>query len=164
MGYTHYFSKVKDVPDEQWHLLYQKVSEIFHLLQSHEVRDDFYTDHPIIICDGMGRKHIKKAKKLFIKDHGTRYILFNGKAADEMDHETFVLRNKGKQDGLDTFCKTARKPYDWFVTAILILTHNICPDCYEISSDGNQEDWRTVHIWLCRVLNTLYQLPPHIKY
>lgn len=162
MGFTHYFKKIEDVPDEQWLMLRMKVIEVFQKLPSHETRDDFYANKPIIICDSLGRKHIKNVKKLFLKNHGHRFIAFNGKEIDGLDHETFVLRNSGEQECCENFCKTARKPYDWFVTAILILVHNICPNCFEISSDGDLEEWLDVHRWLCRVTSTIYRLPPKI--
>lgn len=61
-------------------------------------------------------------------------IIFNG--VEDDGHETFVL-SPGK--GF-SFCKTAYKPYDVVVTAILALAdhYNIC----SVSSDGNKDDWQ----------------------
>ena len=67
-------------------------------------------------------------------------IRFNGK--DDDGHETFLLTPE-----LDdfTFCKTAYKPYDKFVTAALILAKHHARaagvDWINVSSDGDTDDW-----------------------
>lgn len=65
----------------------------------------------------------------------TDLIAING-VGDE-SHETFLMeRGNTTWD----FCKTARKPYDQVVTAVLILARYTFPD-YSLSSDGDWEDW-----------------------
>ncbi len=39
------------------------------------------------------------------------------------------------------FCKTARKPYDEIVTAILAVVDKLAPGALEIGSDGDESDW-----------------------
>ena len=48
---------------------------------------------------------------------------------------------KGEKNCFD-FCKTAMKPYDAVVTAILIRAKSIYGSCVEISSDGGWGDWQ----------------------
>ena len=64
-------------------------------------------------------------------------IFLNG--VDEDSHETFVIdRNSTRWD----FCKTARKPYDDVVSAILIAARYNFGDKFSLSSDGTWEDWQ----------------------
>lgn len=121
MGYTHFFKKKKDVPDPQWKTLCEKVSEAYEYLPMRELREDCYEGYPIEIYDGLGDKRITETLGLFDTEDGVNFIVFNGNANEGLDHEAFALRQKGKQECCEWFCKTARKPYDWFVTAVLIL-------------------------------------------
>jgi len=63
-------------------------------------------------------------------------IRFNGKGED--GHETFMITPEPSDF---EFCKTARKPYDKYVVACLILAKFHFGDAIEISSDGDLEDW-----------------------
>ncbi|MGL4667692.1 MAG: hypothetical protein ACRCWR_07155, partial [Saezia sp.] len=135
MGYTHYFEKRKDIPDPQWQALCDKVSEAFiHLPKV--TASDFYRDYPVALFNASGEKRITEAKELFMEDEDNRFIVFNGDASQGLEHESFVLRQKAGQGICEWFCKTARKPYDWFAVTVLILLHNLCPECYEVTSDG----------------------------
>lgn len=69
-------------------------------------------------------------------DLNSDYCIFNGK--EENGHETFCV-----SDETDfTFCKTARKPYDFFVTAYLMILANSEGFKGKISTDGNIDDWK----------------------
>ena len=67
----------------------------------------------------------------------------------DLAHETFYWAGipeqsewrKGESDYF-SFCKTAYKPYDAVVTAILIRAKTIYGDCVRISSDGDWQDWQ----------------------
>jgi hypothetical protein len=67
----------------------------------------------------------------------------------DLAHETFYWAGipeqsewrKGESDYF-SFCKTAHKPYDAVITAILIRAKTIYGDCVRISSDGNWQDWQ----------------------
>ena len=54
-----------------------------------------------------------------------------------LDHESFFLTPETTNWN---FCKTARKPYDLLVCAVLLSAYNILG--YELSSDGGFEDWQ----------------------
>jgi len=66
-------------------------------------------------------------------------VIFNGQVPD--DYETFAL---GSSDGAAIdfdFCKTAHKPYDIVVCAILLRVIEDSPN-FSVSSDGDWEnDW-----------------------
>ncbi len=63
-------------------------------------------------------------------------IVFNGDASKGEDHETFLLSkvNSGFQ-----FCKTARKPYDRYVKAVLLVAQHFAPGALDVSCDGDSE-------------------------
>lgn len=85
-----------------------------------------------------------------------RWIWLNG--VGEAEHETLLIYGPGREalDAIEdakrwsgragflwAFCKTARKPYDLAVAAILLRLHQLAPEAFVIASDG---DWQ--HEWL----------------
>lgn len=114
MGYTHYYTGLRNLTEEERDNLSES---IVHIVEATKV--------PLAGWDG--------ANKLAFDDEGR--VHFNGVGAD--GHETFSFPTG---DGFN-FCKTASKPYDEVVTAILIAADTICPGAFDISSDGNIEDW-----------------------
>lgn len=64
------------------------------------------------------------------------YCIFNGK--DGLGHETFYIDNNINFN----FCKTARKPYDFSVTAYLMLLADDDSFTGKVSTDGNTDDWK----------------------
>ena len=66
-----------------------------------------------------------------------QHINLNGVGED--GHETFRLTRH--PDDFD-FCKTARKPYDAVVTAILIAAARHGKDAIQVSSDGSPKEWK----------------------
>ncbi len=85
------------------------------------------------------------------------FFRFNGNAETGEDYETFAWealpeqpewqrehfsgRGKNPNEIFD-FCKTAHKPYDAVVTAVLIRAKVIYGKCVEIRSDGDWSDWQ----------------------
>ena len=67
-----------------------------------------------------------------------RIVVFNGSTREA--YESFYITPD--QTGFQ-FCKTARKPYDAFVKAALILIQASCddPEQFRISCDGSHSDW-----------------------
>jgi len=76
------------------------------------------------------------AKPPLVNSH---QIHFNGQG-DE-GHETFYIPRKRDPDNPFTFCKTAQKNYDLYVTAILCIMEHIAPDAINVRSDGDPADW-----------------------
>jgi len=65
-------------------------------------------------------------------------IALNGCADKNQDHESFVIP-RPPAEGWD-FCKTAYKPYDVVVTAILALGEHL--KLLTATSDGGADDWQ----------------------
>ena len=116
MGYTHYWRPTRDLTEDEWDNIRQVAKRI--LKDNHGViLDNEPTDsqnlsitYDSVLCNGIG-------------DDG---------------HETFYLTRKMRNDF--EFCKTAQKPYDKYIVAMLIAVAQIT-DSISVSSDGDQEDW-----------------------
>jgi hypothetical protein len=120
MGYTHYFENKQDCPPEDW----AKITDAFKRLQATAI----INNDPLLI-----QKECDRAAAPSVNDLEIR---FNG--IEDDGHETFMLLRKKKRFN---FCKTARKPYDRVVVAVLCLANHFAPDVWDIGSDGNAEDW-----------------------
>ena len=138
MGYTHYWRQLRDFTDTEW----QELTRLAKLI---------IADNEGILSDGFG----EGGKPEVNGEH----IWFNGLGEDS--HETFRITKKkrAKEDyeeqeaydrqGAFDFCKTAQKPYDKYVVAVLCALYNIevkewplgDGKIMSISSDGNTEDW-----------------------
>ena len=127
MGYTHYWSMSNDFTPAEWQLIcgaarnvITKFNDFGNSVKLAREYDDIST--PAEITD--------------------EHIRFNGLGDD--GHETFLIPREipeapewrqGEPDF--QFCKTARKPYDDAVVAVLIYIRQECPGKFEWSSDGD---------------------------
>lgn len=136
MGYTHYWTQVRDFTCEEWRQIGADVMPILNDVQHAQ---------GVPLGDGEGNPG---TQPVFTADH----ILFNGVGDDS--HETFVLyrRRPAKEPwqrrrGGD-FCKTARKPYDLAVTAMLCYLATVPGNtelferpAFSVHSDGHGSEW-----------------------
>lgn len=113
MGYTVFFTYNRDFTTSEWGQIRAAVIPMLNRLKQ------------IKGGDGTGRPIIDNSD-----------IVFNGDASKGEDHETFQLSkcNSGFQ-----FCKTARKSYDRYVKAVLVVANTIAPGALKISCDGDDE-------------------------
>lgn len=136
MGYTHYFIRDKKRLGSAY--FYGKLALDAKAIISEAKNSG------IVIGDkvGYGSPEFTEA-----------YFSLNGDAKAGFDHETFHWEalpvqpewqkeyQKGGSEIFD-FCKTAYKPYDAVVTAILIRAKVIYGNCVSIRSDGDWSDWQ----------------------
>ena len=120
MGYSHYFEQMKPAEPAAWQAIcddFRKMMATALLSQPLPIqRDDEDGGQPLV---------------------DDTYIVFNG--IGNNGHETMVLQ----REGFDfQCCKTARKPYDRAVTALLILADFHSPDTWVVTSDGEPDDWQ----------------------
>jgi hypothetical protein len=139
MGYTHYFTPKKASP-KKWDELLKQVKKLHEALPANtDTAGGYSSNDPLTIKGGLGKGEPEFSKKV---------ICFNGDGDKGLDHETFII----EPDVTDwNFCKTARKPYDLLVCAVLIATRSILN--YEVSSDGNLDDWTPAIIFY---IDTIY--------
>lgn len=135
MGYTHYWD-LKNATDDfqkQFRIVVSEVTVLKERLPEHSLSaGGYYKDEPLKIFGSCG-----KSKPEITNDH----ICFNGDARNDLWHEDFYLGINSRKEF--NFCKTARKPYDFFVCLVLISAANHI-DGFEFSSDGGYKDWAEV--------------------
>lgn len=127
MGYTHYFQQQREITDEEWITICQDAEQILDRAKTEGIQLVYeydQTDFPPSVTPEL--------------------IRFNGVLGD--GHETFYLPRKMEpgyrgETYRFNFCKTARKPYDAAVGAILISMNDHAPGAWDIASDGGREDW-----------------------
>ena len=125
MGYTHYWRKKADLPQEKWNAFLKSITPIVK-----EGEEE-------VLCFEYDQPDVKP--KL-----GEDLVQFNGR--DEDGHETFYFDRK-EQDGTPdehgfyfNCCKTARKPYDYYVVEVLKLAKKHFGGLIKLSSDGGVFD------------------------
>jgi hypothetical protein len=97
--------------------------------EANEILRTAETNKSIQLANGLG----DKLGEWTADEEGVR---FNGFGDDS--HETFSVL---PTDHGFNFCKTAYKPYDDVVVAVLIALFRTCGPVVKISSDGNYSDW-----------------------
>ena len=126
MGYTHYFTQQRSLTDQEWQLI--KAAATLLTANRH--------------CDPV---YIPTTKKQDMEIG--QYINING-VGDEA-HESFVINktilheDPTAPDFVEAFdfCKTNRKSYDRYVTAMLIVINTVAPGAFVIESDGYHDEW-----------------------
>lgn len=120
MGYSHYWRPKEKPTTAQWQYIvsgFKKLQAAALLTTSLPIqRDDTYSSPPEV---------------------DETCIIFNG--IGDAGHETFYVEYNTEADF--NCCKTARKPYDLVVMAVLLLMHRYAPRAWSISSDGGEKDW-----------------------
>lgn len=135
MGYSHYFENKGHKDDEQNFLkVLADAKKLYDNMPEHsESAGGYYKDKPLELFDYRGI-----GKPVF---HTTE-ITFNGDDYKDLSHETFSVFPHPFHD----FCKTARKPYDLMVCAVLISMKkhmvNFTYSSDGIGTVGSTDDWK----------------------
>lgn len=126
MGYTHYYRREERLDEETFKLFAKDVKRIMQMAKTLKIR-----------LAGAGGE--VKTKPIVEDD----LICFNGYRSKA--HETLLISRIKTRRNLDSgdalifdFCKTARKPYDKIVVAVLVAFKHHFPNS-RISSDGDEE-------------------------
>ena len=115
-GYTNYWEQSEDFTSSEW-------SKIVRLAKATIKKAE---KQGIVIRDGWGKgRPVINNKEIYL----------NGDAENNLDHETFYITKKLKDDW--SFTKTARKPYDAVVATILVGIQKIAPKKFKPSADGS---------------------------
>lgn len=129
MGYTHYWSYDEDLNRQNLSHALVDAAKVVRAVQ----------EQGIVLCGGLGEGEPE------ISEFG---IMLNGDASQDLDHETFkfpmspeyAAGTKERLGSLWDFTKTARKPYDLAVCAILLVLKHHLGNQIRISSDGDREE------------------------
>ena len=81
------------------------------------------------------------------------FLTFNG--VGDGAHESFYVELNRE----DNFCKTAFKPYDTAVTASLILAKKIFGSDFQLTSDGNWNDWESGRL----LYESVFNIEPQVE-
>lgn len=130
MGHTHYWDINRNGNQEQWT---RGILAAARIIQA----------SPVLLANACGEEGTQPE----FSDSG---LFFNGVEDDA--HESMILPSvvanveappwRQDENPVFNFCKTARKPYDVVVTAVLATLRAYAPDCVTVSSDGDECDWR----------------------
>ncbi len=148
MGYTHYFTFKAPARGDA-----AAVEELYQsTLKEAQRIVSFYQKH----ATGLDRLSGYSA-------HTNRYggLNFNGK--QENAHEPLILREHYKQNEAFNFCKTAQKPYDVVVVAVLCLLKYRLGDLIDVGSDGRALDWAAGAALARAALKRKIQIPTTIN-
>lgn len=130
MGYTHYWTQQRDFDGDEFAEISADVLVVLA---------DAAQRYEIAICDGAATPHTQPEATADL-------LAFNGTDVGDQGHEGFVLLRERAQKNLPPerfgwdFCKTARKPYDIAVTAVLCYLGTVV-ESHAVSSDGSGRDW-----------------------
>jgi hypothetical protein len=129
VGYTHYWTQLRDFKREEWADVVADIGAILTHVQTVE---------GVPLADGSGEEGTKP-------EIDVNRVWFNGNGYDD-SHETFgIYRVRPPKESWQTtrgndFCKTARKPYDVAVTACLCYLATIT-ETHRVTSDGYGYEW-----------------------
>lgn len=132
MGYTHYWTQKRDITAREWATATADVHTILKQAQLDGIE----------LADAGGEAGTKP-------DVDAQQFSFNG--VDDAGHETFQINRlidtrAPRYDGDNpawAFCKTAQKPYDTAVTAVLCyLASALAKPAFTVTSDGDVADWQ----------------------
>ena len=121
MGYTHYWHQRCDIGKDAWGTIVEDVAVILAFIEHEQ-------GVPLASWIGAGG-----SRPLL----NAREIAFNGLGDDQ--HESLVIQ-PARTDSSSWFCKTARKPYDLAVTAVLSYLSSVAETHY-VTSDGHGAEW-----------------------
>lgn len=130
MGYAHYFKQIKPVPADQWDEVLEAKDKIVKFKEGLiDIEDDSLNGD--LNINGVG----------------------------EDSHENLYIDPDHNKIGEFQFCKTANKPYDVVVVAILCVINDICHGCFKITSDGDRDDWKAGRELASAALGDFYDIP-----
>lgn len=125
MGYTHYYKIPSKMDEVRFKALVKDVKVILKSAKKLKIE----------LANGHGEEGTEPTAS-------SNLIILNG--VEDDCHETLYIAredDESKGNGLVfNFCKTARKPYDTIVVAILVALKKHFPES-EISSDGGMEEF-----------------------
>mgnify|MGYP001583984588 FL=1 len=120
MGYTHYFTQLRDCTPDEWEHLSIRANIVLQTARK----------LGIDVGNGLGEPGS-------YPEVDADEIWFNG--IGSAGYETFGIKRTLPAPG--GFCKTNQNAYDPVVTAILILANIYAPGVWNIRSDGRRADW-----------------------
>ncbi len=156
MGYTHYWHVTEPgISPSSWDAITKDVKHLFANLPEHSASGGgLFAEAPL----GLVRAYDRPSVGPEVSEN---LIAFNGKTfSKNLGHEDFRLERQASHES----CKTARKPYDLAVCAVLMVALRHAPEQVRLSlDDGYVPDWQPALDWVTEVLGPGYDLPRVVK-
>ena len=130
MGYTHYWNR-HDHTGATTHARAHAREAYGRLVLDAQRICRQAMENGIVICGGDGEGE---------PEFTEGYFALNGTILNDEWHESMVWEAI-PSDGVFTFCKTAYKPYDAVVTAILLRAKYHYGELVSVRSDGTWDEW-----------------------
>ncbi len=124
MGYTHYWSHDPNLDSSKLLAAMQDAQKLVAAVQAQGIALEVEFGEPTLTLNGVG----EESHEDFIFPQNT---------------DPYSLRHPHKDGYLWAFCKTARKPYDEVVCAILLVLKHHLGKQIRLASDGerNEDEW-----------------------
>lgn len=146
--YTHRYPQRKAATNKQWAAIIQDVQVLLTTLPPNsESAGGAFKNFTLLLAEGTG----KIGTDPIVTDSEIALNGVNGKV--DLSHESLWLTKARNKEVDADYCKTARKPYDLVVCAVLIVLQHHAPDVWSISTDGTLEDWDPAREWVEAALN-----------
>jgi hypothetical protein len=166
VAYTHYWHHARDVAPGEWANILADFRTLIHNLPEFSTSaGDHFACRRLRLAAPDGRPRSQPQLS-------SERIAFNGVAyaRHDLSHEPMILERARASESDPgeppehpfRFCKTARKPYDLAVCALLIVVERRTTGAYLIESDGDVGDWRPALAWVDDLLGAGYALPPRV--
>ena len=149
MGYTHYWTQSANFTEDEWDYVRAFFTKMRELLPQHRTTAWDNDEVPELFgWDGIGSPEMSAVA-----------VGFNGDKSKEINHETFRVEKRLNEDSWQ-FCKTARKPYDVAVNAMLLMFSTMTPTTFTLATDGTNtihgEEWDGGRKLFCATYRALY--------
>lgn len=128
MGYTHYWRTKRDFTESEWRKIRSRTTSYLGTVQN-LVAGPHGDGYPIVDNESISFNGIG------IEDSHESFHL----QRERNGRDSWVSHSSYLEDGEFNFCKTALKPYDESVVAVLLLAKDVAPECIDLSSDGGVE-------------------------
>lgn len=152
MGYTHYWVQSRSFTPEEWEAIRTATNAVIASQTGREtLGDDALANDDEIHLNGIGDDqhepfHITRQLVPLSPQQQSMRDTIKKKTANPVDPFEIELKRMycgGPDEAPHTynFCKTAGKPYDAAVTAVLSIVNHYAAAVFAISSDGEAQDW-----------------------
>ena len=146
MGYTHYYPQRRDFTDQEWDETVAATRAIIFLANVNGIQTTGDNDRAADYEGGGGTFSVGVETSLLPEVPDVPYLCFNGDGKE--GHQAFVLyRVRPPLQKWDTgdeafqCCKTAQKPYDLAVVAVLCYIASRHEGLLSVGSDGDISEW-----------------------
>lgn len=129
MGYTHYWRQRRDFTDAEWAAASADIAAILKHIQ--------HVDPGVPLGNESGAPG---SSPVFTPDLIAFNGLGNGSYETMLVERSFAPKHQGNPPGW-WFCKTAHRPYDVAVVAVLCYLAKVAKT-HVVESDGQPADWR----------------------